>query len=392
MSLKFYSQTGLIGSIYYMMYVMKKFIINLLKLLCIAGVICLFVFKQDWIQIHVINRIEGMFYVYKGDRAYHKSKLAYAIEYYNKGLTLYPKHYTAWYNLGNIYVVYEDYFAAVDAYQEAIKHNNHYVVARMNLGIIQAEKLGNFDAAIEQYDAILNTKYRIWSIPFIFSNKKSSKTNKGLAYYNRGRAYRQKALYLPDDQRSLTTPLLLKSADSYEKACKILKKNSDARYNLALVYHLLGNYRSAGKNYCRAIELAPMNYEAHYNLAILLRRMKKFRDSIEELEKASLLISTSETSVNAEYIFGILADVSRSYIDYKHDPIYVRQMGDTDNQEVTPDKKKKKHKKKNKDDKTESYINESGKVKATDDLDKSIMKNMSRCAGYSYFRNENNEY
>lgn len=372
---------------------MKKFLLNLLKILCIVCIVGLIVFKQNWVQVHIINRIEGMYYVYKGDRAYHKYKLSYAIDYYRKGLALYPRHYTAWYNLGNIYVVYEDYFSAVDAYEEAIKYNKKYVVARMNLGIIQAEKLGNFDSAIEQYDAIINTKYHIWMIPFIFSNKNSSKTNMGLAYYNRGRAYRQKALYLTDEERNLTTPLLLKSADSYEKACKILKKNSDARYNLALVYHLLGNYRSAGKNYCRAIELAPMNYEAHYNLAILLRRMKKFKPSLEELEKASLLISTSSTSVNAEYIFGILADVSHSYVDYKLDPAYI-QANDTDNQEVTPDKRKKKKNKKKSDDEGDltSYVDDSGKIKPNDNLDKSIMRNMGTCAGASYFRNEKNEY
>ncbi|MCD8378645.1 MAG: tetratricopeptide repeat protein [Candidatus Gastranaerophilales bacterium] len=373
---------------------MKKFILSLLKILCILGFAALIIFKYNWIQIHIINRCEGMFYVYKGDRAYHKYKLSYAIQYYQRGLALYPKHYSAWYNLGNIFVVYEDYFSAVEAYEEAIKHNKKYVVARMNLGIIQAEKLGNFDAAIEQYDAIINTKYRLWFIPFIFSNKKSSKINKGLAYYNRGRAYREKATYLPDEQRNLTTMLLLKSADSYEKACKILKKNSDARYNLALVYHLLGNYRDAGKNYCKAIELAPMNYEAHYNLAILLRRMKRFKASLEELEKASLLISTSGTSVNAEYIFGILADVSRSYVDYKYDPMYIKYYeNDTDNQEVTVDKQKKhRRNKKNKDDSIDSYVDEKGKIKSTSELDKGIMKNMSRCAGYSYFRNESNEY
>ena len=62
-----------------------------------------------------------------------------------------------------------------------------------------------------------------------------------------GRAYRQKATYLGDADAGMSTPLLLKSAEAYENAAKILKKNSDVRYNLALDYHLLGNYRDAGK-------------------------------------------------------------------------------------------------------------------------------------------------
>ena len=369
---------------------MKKSFRNLLKILIILGLLFMVTFRRDWIRVNVIHRAQGMFLVYKGDRAVRKNKLAYAVEYYNRGLQLYPKHYTAWYNLGNIYVVYEDFFAAVDAYEEAIKYNPKYVVARMNLGIILAEKLGNFDAAIEQYDKIITTKYRVWAIPIVFSNKRSSKANRGLAYYNMGRAYRQKALFLTDEERHLTIPLLMKSADAYEKACKILKKNSDARYNLALDYHLMGNYRDAGKNYCKAIELAPMNYEAHYNLAILLRRMKRFGDSVKELEKASLLISASKASVNAEYIFGILSDVSRSYVDYKNDPAYIME-GDTDNQEVTPDKKKRKNKKNN-DKSEDTLLSSDGKIRPSDDLDKTMMKDMSKCAGYSYFRNENNEF
>ena len=374
---------------------MKKFLKNFLKLMVVLLLIAMVVFKQNWIQTNVINRCKGAFLVYKGDRAYRKNKHSFAIEYYNRGLALYPKHYTAWYNLGNLYVVYEDFYAAVDAYTEAIKYNPKYVMARMNLGIIQAEKLGNFDAAIEQYNKIITTNYHIWSIPIVFSNKRSSKANRGLAYYNMGRAYRQKALFLPDDQRYMTSQLLMKSAEAYEKACKILKKNSDARYNLALDYHLLGNYRDAGKNYCKAIELAPMNYEAHYNLAILLRRMRRFRDSLEELEKASLLISTTDSYVNAEYIFGILADVSHSYVDFKSDPLYARMVesSDKDNQEVTPDSnKKKKHKKKKDEDKEESLLSSDGKVRPSKDLDKQMMLDMSRCAGYSYFRNKSNEY
>ena len=375
---------------------MKKHLKTILKLLVVLGLVFMIVFKQDWIHINVINRLEGMFLVYKGDRAYRKNKHSFAIEYYNRGLQLYPKHYTAWYNLGNLYVVYEDYYAAVDAYTEAIKYNPKYVAARMNLGIIQAEKLGNFDAAIEQYDKIITTNYHIWSIPIIFSNKRSSRANRGLAYYNMGRAYRQKALYLTDDQRYMTNQLLLKSAEAYEKACKILKKNSDARYNLALDYHLLGNYRSAGKNYCKAIELAPMNYVAHYNLAILLRRMKRYKDSLAELEKASLIVSTTDSTVNAYYIFGILADVSHSYMDYKLDPVYSHLVSDTDNQEVDTSKNKKKHKKKKDNEDAEDdaviYISEDGKVRPSKDLDKQIMKDMSRCEGYSYFRNQSNEY
>lgn len=382
---------------------MRKLFTLLLYLICIAGLVFVGVFKRDWVQRNVINKIEGMYFVYKGDRAYRHHKLSYAIDYYKHGLELYEKHYSAWCNLGNIYVAYEDYYAAADAYEHAIKYNDKYVVARMNLGIIQAEKLGNFDAAIEQYQAIIDKKYLPITIPFIYSNKRSSKANIGLAYYNMGRAYRQKAMYLAgsevNENASMSTPLLLKSAEAYEAASKILKKNSDVRYNLALDYHLMGNYRDAGMNYCKAIKLSPMNYEAHYNLAILLRRMKFFKASLEELEKAALLVSTANSTVNAEYIFGILSEVSHSYTEFGLDPRYMEQTenDDQDTEGITLKKKKKKKGKKNskKDSKEEEsmvYINDNGKIAPSANIDNVMLKNMSQCAGYSYFKDEGYGY
>ena len=100
----------------------KKIIKFLFILLLLAGLIV----GRDYVRKYVINRILGVYYVYKGDRAYHKHKLAYSIEYYNKGLEYFPSHYTAWYNLGNIYVVYEDYYSAVEAYKKAIEVSDFY--------------------------------------------------------------------------------------------------------------------------------------------------------------------------------------------------------------------------------------------------------------------------
>ncbi len=362
----------------------KKIIKFLFILLLLAGLIL----GRDYVRKYVINRILGVYYVYKGDRAYHKHKLAYSIEYYNKGLEYFPSHYTAWYNLGNIYVVYEDYYSAVEAYKKAIEYNPRYTLARMNLGIIEAEKLGNFDEAIRQYDAILNLKNKIWAIPFLFSNKKSSRQNRGLAYYNRGLAYREKALFLPDEDRELELGLLRKAAESYEKSHKILKRNSDVVFNLALTYHVMGNYRDAGINYCKAIYLAPMNYEAHYNLAILLKRLKLYKDSVEELEKASLLLSfRSDDSGKASYVFGILSDASHLYSKYGSKELGTNMdIYDTDNQDVVIKKKKKKRKHTEDDDIKFNYS--TGKIVPTDDLSKTMMQTFKVCAGMDYFKHE----
>ena len=360
-----------------------------MKFVAIIGIVLLLVFGRGLVRKYVINRALGVYYVYKGDRAYHKHKLAYSIQYYNKGLDYFPEHYTAWFNLGNIYVVYEDYYSAVLAYQKAIEYNPRYTMARMNLGIIEAEKLGNFDEAIRQYDAILSLKNKIWAIPFLFSNKKSSKQNRGLAYYNRGLAYREKAMFLSDEDREMELGLLRKAAESYEKSHRILRKNSDVVFNLALTYQIMGNYRDAGLNYCKAIALTPMNYEAHYNLAVLLRRLKRYKDAVDELEKASMLLSlkTDDTG-KAVYVFGILSDASHLYSKYGANELATNMdIYDTDNQDVNL-KKKKKKKNPEDEDEVKNFNYSTGKIVPSEDLDKAMMKNFKVCAGMDYFKHE----
>ena len=113
---------------------MKKFLSFLFKLLIIAAIAFFAYMHQDFV-IKQVNKVRAVYYVYKGDKAYKNWKLTKAISYYNRALTLYPEHYGAWNNLGNIYVVYEDYYSAVDAYEQAFEHNPKMIIARMNYPI-----------------------------------------------------------------------------------------------------------------------------------------------------------------------------------------------------------------------------------------------------------------
>ena len=339
--------------------VLRKFFSFLFTLLIICGIAFLFWQRPPFFQ-RQLDKVQALYYVHKGDKELKKAKLQKAINYYTRAVALYPGHYGAWYNLGNIYVVYEDYYSAVDAYEQAFEHNPKMMVARMNYGIVSAEKLGDFDGAISQYNEILKTKRHLLSIPFIYSNRKSYKMNKGLAYYNRGVAYKQKSIYLDYDWE-YRRQFLLKALESYKEACKILKRDYDARYNLALTYHLLGDYKTAGLTYCKAIELSPMKYEAHYNLAVLLRRLKYYKESLEELEKASTLISTSGEGISAQqrYIFDVMNDVTRTIL----------ANSDSDLIEKITDEPS--------EDNKVTYVN--GRLVMSDDLDKAIIKNFKVC-------------
>lgn len=332
-------------------------------LVCFLGIF----FYWGWFEKQYYKGV-GMYDVYKGDKAYKQGDLQKAIDFYNEGLALYPEHYGAQFNLGNIYVVYEDYYAAADAYRKAIDYNKNFTLARMNLGIISAEKLGDFDEAIFQYKAIIDSRRHLWFIPFVFSNKKSERINRGLAYYNMGVAYREKSLY-QDGNNEHSTEYLNKAIQAYRNAARILKNDYDVRYNLALAYHLTGDYQNAGLNYCKAIALQPMNYEAHYNLAILLKHLKMYKEALSELEKATILVTNSASSSDSNtssYVFDVLNDVSRTLVAHDQYNYLVEKVdNEPSGSEVT-------------------YVN--GKIVPTDALDRAMLNNFKTCESESFFK------
>ena len=364
----------------------KRKISKIFSIILIIAVAVTAYLYPEWYKTQ-INKVAGMYLVWRGDRALRKYKFQKAIDYYNRGLVLFPEHYSAWFNLGNIYVLYEDYFSAVDAYENAIEHNPNYVIARMNYGIVSAEQLGDFDGAIDQYKNILDIRKKwLVYIPFVFNNIKSYKTNMGLAYYNMGVAYRQKSIY-QNDARKQKMEYLTKAIGAYQEAIKIIPNSYDAHYNIGLAYHLFGDYNNAGLYYCKAIKLEPLNYEAHYNLALLLRFLKYYRESIMEMQKATMLLTESEGASNRQrYVFDVLNDLSRRYVETK-DVLYpmIEKVG-TDEKEknsvedVMPSELMQS---------SVTFIN--GHLVLSDDFDKAMIKNFSTCSAEKYF-SEDAEY
>jgi tetratricopeptide (TPR) repeat protein len=347
---------------------MKRFFRKLFPLIFVLLIAAVVYFCRGWF-IEQYHHAKGTYYIYKGDRAYAADNMGKTLDYYIAGLKLYPKHYEAWFNLGNIYAVHEDYYAAVDAYEHAIAANPKFVLARMNLGIVYSEDLGLFDEAIEQFDAIPKIKLiKLW-IPYVYSNVKSIRTNRGLAYFNKGVAYRQKALYLPLEKQYLAYEYLGDAIEAYTKSLKILKANYDLYYNRAVAHHLRHEYHEAGLDYCRAIDLSPMKFESHYNLAVLLREVNRNRESISELEKAAILISeTADASeIQTAYIFNLLNEVTRRFIT--SDEYYTQKLTDEPAGSISY-----------------TYIN--GKIVADDEFDKAMYKNFKTCAGFNYFNDE----
>ena len=83
---------------------MIRFIKKIFPLLFILALAALGWYYQDWVK-EQYRHAQGVYYIYKGDVAYSSDNMAKTLEFYHKGLELYPGHYEAWFNLGNIYAV-----------------------------------------------------------------------------------------------------------------------------------------------------------------------------------------------------------------------------------------------------------------------------------------------
>lgn len=374
---------------------MKKLLSALFSLALIGAICAAVYFNQDF-SMRQVNKVKGMYYVYKGDKAYRELEMQEAITYYNKGLSLYPGHYGAWYNLGNIYASYEDYYSSIYAYSQAFKYNPRMMIARMNYGIISSERLGDFDSALKQYDNVINTKRHLFSIPYVYNNKISFKENRAIAYYNKGVTYRLKSLYAHDDWE-LQRKYLAKAIDAYKKSIEINPNSYDTQYNLGLAYHISGNYNAAGNAYCKAISISPMHYEAHYNLAILLRKLGYYQEAYDEIDKASTLITAlDENSVLQQYAAIMMNDITRSVYNNDHR----KRLQDILDDEKAKTKKhmvkkakdiktKESKEDENKDSITSVGINfVNGKIVATEELDKAMLENFGKCGAIKYFQNE----
>ena len=257
------------------------------------------------------DKLKGYYWVYKGDKALKKEKLQEAIYCYEKGVKYHPTHYKALYNLGNIYVVYEDYYSALKNYEKALNIKPDYERARIDYALILSQ-VYRVDDAIEQYKKVLEYQPKFIKIPFLIDSKKSYFHNRGVAYYNMGLAYRTKSL-LAGINKQTNRELLNQAAKNYEEASEILQ-SYNANYNLGLIYQLLKNNHQAAFHYCKAIELSPMEYEAHFNYAVLLNDMKEYQGAQEEFQKAGLVLDSKGEANKTKYIYDILNDVNQKAV------------------------------------------------------------------------------
>ncbi len=379
---------------------LKKLLSGLFSVFVIVVIAVVAYFHQPYIN-HQVDKVKGMYYVHLGDKAYRVYNIKDAILFYNKGLNLYPKHYGAWHNLGNIYVAYEDYSAALDAYSHAFRINPKMMIARMNYGIVASELLGDFDSAIDQYKKTIKTKRYLIDIPFIFNNKLSYYENKAIAYYNMGVTYRMKSLYATDNWEKQRKYINL-AIQNYQKSIDIFPDSYDAQYNLGTLYHITGDYDRAGRCYCKAISLEPTKYEAHYNLAVLLKRLGHYNEAYEEIDKAVTLIpALDQNSALLEYIASVMNDISRNVYNNEEYKRYVKYRETLIAQKKIKEIKKENEKKAKKSKKMHRDYGEpisdgpvfvDKKEVTEEELDEAIHSDFGSCPSYHYFDPSREEF
>lgn len=337
----------------------------LVAAICVSVYFCPQWYKKQW------HSIQSMYVISQGDKLLKKGEYQKAIDKYHEAFEIYPAHYGAWFNLGNLYVAYEDFYSAIDAYAHAITLNPDYVLARMNYGIISTEKLGNFDSAIEQYDKILEIRKKPAYIFFVLGNLKSYKKNIGLTYYNRGVAYHGKYMYSDNSQENKQI-FLSKAIESFKKALEIIPNDYDATYNLALDYQINGDYNLAGLSYCKAIAIDPMNYESHYNLALLLNHLKYYKEALVEIHRANTLLDSKNSSVSqTKYLFDVMSLFTRESLKTNSQSRYPDDNQETQTAQDNPE-----------------YVNRSSVN--TDDYEREMYEKFKVCAGKNLFRDEEN--
>lgn len=302
----------------------------------------------------------SFYQVYKGDSSYKKGEYQDAIEYYQQALKIHPKHLKARYNLGNIYVAYEDYESAEKCYREVLKINPEFYNARINLGIILSEHMKNFDEAIKHYTEVTDSKKPVISIPLIYNNSEYIRLNKAVAHYNRALAYHSQAIinnFIREDRPKFWK----KAAKDYEKSIEYNDKSYDTHYNLGLTYHLLKRLNKALESYCRAIALDPLGFEAHYNLGILLMKKLNYKDAITEFEKAGLILDANGEVNKSKLVYYRLEEATQKIVIIKGDDHYSRKS-EKEKEEKPPDEVQ------------ITYVN--GIVKVTDEYDKHFLEYM----------------
>ena len=185
-------------------------------------------------------------------------QIEFAINSFEKAISLNPKYAEAYYNLGVAFQKTHKTDNAIESYKEAINGKHAYPSAHNNLGLISLG-CGNLDSAIKSFE---------WAIAY---NPEYAE-----AHNNLGAAFQE--LNKIDE-----------AIKQYKKAVTINPTYAQAFNNLGISCQSVGLKDEALNHYERAITIESDYPEAHFNLSIL----KKYITGDIQISKMESLQSSS---------------------------------------------------------------------------------------------------
>lgn len=225
---------------------------------------------------------------------------------------------------------------AKDSFTAAINMDPNLVEAYVNRASVNT-KLGDNDAAIADLDMVnkLDPKdEQSWL--------KNGDLNFGKEEYKKASA--KYAGYLNLEPKELVVYdkiiICLKNIEDYEKALTYAKKKLDVKetpethFEIANLYYILKNYKSAETSYRAAIEESANNMDYHNGLALALYFQDRYDAAIEECNivlrsdknnKRAFLTRANSYHKKIEYTYAI-NDMSKVIVLYQQDDDYLDNL------------------------------------------------------------------
>lgn len=200
-----------------------------------------------------------------------------------------PQAQWAWYGLGRVQAVRQDFHAALNSFERAVSLSPQFGAAHYALALVlrDAGRIGKAKehlALYQQYKLIRPASNDPWTEEIAALNLSA------IIHLNRG-------LALEADGE------LAASAEEHEKALEVDPMLVQAHLNLIQLYGRLAQAEQAEKHYRAALLINPNLVEAHYNFGVMQLALQK----TEAAKKAfALTLASNPHHAEAHYNLGLL--------------------------------------------------------------------------------------
>jgi len=237
-------------------------------------------------------------YYYVGEINEINENYKYAREMYRKCIKVNPSFLDAYFSLGKLLHKNNEFNKQIDLYKEAMFFNADSGIIYYKLGEVYYG-LKEFDKAIEYLNTSLERGYQS---KLLFKKLSDSYIRK--EFNNKGIEILNYALgYFDDDYIYITLAELLKDAKEYDEAIDICKKgidfnpdNNDLNIMLGQIYYFKLLYKESEEELINALKKDSTSAEIYFYLGLISERREQERSAIKYF-KRTLQFDTDTTSL-----------------------------------------------------------------------------------------------